>query len=622
MRLDDLKNYKNPDGTFRSWNIEGPSSPKPKYWDSPYTQIYENTNDYRTYRLYGDIGLGYQFTDYLKLTGNLRMDLDHSGGEARIATGTLNEGGNGGFANFTGDSKELNYEAILNFNKTFKKITVNANAGGNIRKNDLRAYFQSTVGGLTTPNFYNISASKDRPTVVNKLFERQVNSLFGNVSIGYNNFLYLEGSARNDWSSTLPAQNNAYFYPSVSASFILSELLPQSNLLSFAKIRAGFAKVGTDVDPYQIRPIYNVGNPFGSDPTMFIPDRLLNENLKPGLSQSYEMGVDLKFLRNRIGLELTYYQNDNKNQIIPIPTPSGSGYSTALINAGNIQTKGLELHIFANPIKTPAFNWNFDINLDQSTSKVIKLADGLTNYQLGETWRGLTINAREGEQWGLFEGRKIQIDPASGKRMVDDEGHYLFELNKPLGSVLPKFKGGFVNSLSWKDIVFRFNIDFIVGGKFFSVTRMFNAYSGLAAETAGLNELGKPKRDPVADGGGILLDAVTADGKQNTHRIETQEFYEGDAFALHDYWIFDQTYVKLREVSLGYNLPKNLFKSSKNGAKTGIKSAYIGLLVRNPVLLYSAIGGGIDISEAESYWTEGGQLPPVRSIGLNLRLGF
>jgi hypothetical protein len=189
-------------------------------------------------------------------------------------------------------------------------------------------------------------------------------------------------------------------------------------------------------------------------------------------------------------------------------------------------------------------------------------------------------------------------------------------LNKPLGSVLPTVKGGFANSLTYHNFVLRFNMDFVVGGKFFSVTRMFNAYSGLAAETAGTNELGKPKRDPVADGGGILLDAVTADGKPNTVRVDAQELYEDKLFALHDNWIFDQTYLKLREVAVGYNFPTTKW------AKTPFKSAYIGLVVRNPWLIYGAVGKGIDVSEAELYWTEGGQLPSVRSFGVNFKLGF
>ena len=616
LKIEDLKNYKNPDGSFRSWNIGGPTDPKPKYWDSPYTQMYENTNSYTQERLFGDMGLTYQFTDHLKASVIARSDIDTYNGEGRIAAGTLNAGGKGAFSNFSAKQKEINYEGLLSFDQNFDKISVSLNGGGNMRTNDTKLYFQETVGGLTTPGFYNIAASKDRPNVVYNLFRRKVNSLYANASVGFNNLIYIDASARNDWSSTLPPANNSYFYPSVSMSFVFSEFLSKNSFLSFGKLRAGYAKVGTDVGPYQTATIFNTIPPFGDFPVQGIPSRLLNEDLKPGLSSSYEGGIDLKFFNNRLGLEFTAYQNDNKDQIIPIPVSSTSGYSTALINAGNIQTKGLELHLNIVPIKTTDFNWNFDINLDRSKSKVIKLAEGLTNYQLGSTWRGLTINAREGEEWGLFVGRKIQINEATGKRVVDDHGHFVFDLNKPLGSVLPKFKGGMVNSISWKDLVLRFNVDFIVGGKFFSVTRMFNAYSGLAAETAGLNELGKPKRDPVANGGGILLDAVTEDGKPNTVRIEAQELYENDLFALHDYWIFDQTFVKLREIALGYNIPKRVLG---NGA---FKTLYIGAVVRNPWLIYGAAGKGIDVSEAETYWTEGGQLPSVRSFGLNVKIGF
>lgn len=616
LSIDDLKNYKNPDGTFRSWNIGSPEDAQPKYWDSPYTQVYENTNAAIQNRIFGDLGLTYQFTDYLKASVTARQDIDSYTGEGRIAAGTLNEGGKGGYSNFASSSKESNYEALLSFNKRMDKISLSANAGGNMRQNQAAIFFQSTVGGLSTPGFYNIAASNNRPNIINRTVQRKVNSLYANASFGYGDFFYVDASVRNDWSSTLPKANNSYFYPSVSTSFIFSDFLPKNNILSFGKIRAGYAKVGTDVDPYQILPVYATGNPFGSNPTQFIPTRLLNDNLVPGLSSSYEGGIDLKFLNNRLGIEFTAYQNDNKDQIIPIPVPAGSGYSTALINAGNIQTKGVELHISATPIKTRDLTWTLDLNFDQSKSKVISLAEGLTNYQLdGPTWRTLTVNAREGKDWGVLVGKKISIDPASGKRIVDANGHYVVTDNNELGSVLPKFKGGFVNSLNYKNFVFRFNIDFIVGGKFFSTTRMFNAYSGLAEETAGLNELGKPKRDPVANGGGILLDAVTADGKANTKRIETQDFYEGDLFALNDYWIYDQTYAKLREVSLGYNVPKSVF------GKTGMKGIYVGLLIRNPTLLYSKVAG-VDISESENYWTEGGQLPPVRSIGLNVKLTF
>lgn len=617
LSIEDLANYKNPDGTFRSWNIGGPRDPKPKYWDSPYTQMYESTNFNNNDRIYGSLGLSYKITDFLTASVVSRKDWRNYYGEGRIAYGTLNAGGLGAFANYVSTGYENNNEALLAFNKGFDKISVVANLGGNIRYAKTNVSAQSTVGGLTTPGFYNIAASKDRPGVSTLSYERQVNSVYGNVSIGYDNIVFLEGTVRNDWSSTLPKANNSYMYPSIGGSVVLTEILPKNNTLSYAKVRGSYAQVGTDVGPYAIGLTYNTGNPFGSNPTQYLPTQLPNQDLKPGLSSAVEGGIDLKFFKNRLSMEFTAYKNNNKDQIIGLSVPSTSGYSSALINAGLILTQGFEIHIGATPVSKPnGFSWDTDLNFDRNTSKVAELSEGLTNYQLGgPTWRTLTVNARVGEQWGLLVG-KGYVTNDKGENVVGADGHYLVKDNKVIGSALPKFKGGFLNTFTYKNWSLRANIDFIVGGKFFSTTKMFNAYAGLAEETAGLNELGNPKRDPVSDGGGIILPGVTADGKLNTTRVETQEFYEDKMFGFNEKWTYDQTYVKFRELSLGYSFPKNIF-----GGKV-FKTARVSAIVRNPILIYSAVGGGIDISEAEVYWTEGGQLPPVRSFGLNFNLGF
>jgi TonB-linked SusC/RagA family outer membrane protein len=620
LKMDDLRNYQNPDGTFRSWNIGGPTDPRPKYWDSPYTQAYENTNTNRSDRLFGDIGLTYQFTPALKASATVRRDQNAYYQQGRIAIGTLNEGGLGGFSTLNTNSRENNYEVLVNYNQNFKDLSVVANAGGNIRYNRTDVLFQATQGGLSAPGFYNIAASINRPLANNFLFERQVNSVFGNVSLGFRDFVFVEASIRNDWSSTLPKANNSYLYPSISGGLIFTEFIAKNNILSYGKIRAGYAQVGTDVGPYQTALAYTAGLPYGDKPTAYLPGTLPNTSLKPGLSESVEGGIDLKFLNNRIGLEFTAYQNNNKNQIIPLPVAPTSGYTNAVVNAGLIRTTGLELHLYANPVRSQSgFNWEFDINVDRNRTEVVELASGLTNYQIdGPQWRTLTLNARAGQEWGLLVGQGIQKD-AQGRNMVYSSGAnaglYIKQDNVELGSVLPKFKGGWLNTFSYKNLTLRVNTDFVVGGKFFSTTKMFNAGSGLAAETAGLNELGKPLRDDPATGGGVLLDGVTEDGKQNTTRVDAQNLYEGWLFALNERWIYDKTYIKLREVSFGYNLPNRLINK-------WAKSVNISLIARNPLLIYSAVGGGIDISESETIWYEGGQLPPVRSFGVNVRLGF
>jgi hypothetical protein len=343
------------------------------------------------------------------------------------------------------------------------------------------------------------------------------------------------------------------------------------------------------------------------------------------MSSSYEGGIDLQFFNKRLGLEFTAYKNENSNQIIPLAVASTSGYNNAVVNAGLITTSGLELHISAQPVKTEAFIWELDINADRNQSKVIKLTEQSNNYRLdGPQWRALTLNAREKQDWGMLEGVGIKKDE-NGRKVVysatpenikaGKAGLYVKENNVNLGNVLPKFKGGIINAFEYKGLTLQTSTDFVVGGKFFSVTRMFNAGSGLAAETAGNNELGNPKRDDPANGGGVLLDAVTEDGQPNTYRVDTQNLYENWLFALNEEWIYDKTYIKLREVSLGYKVPKRYLGKY-------LKSASVALIGRNLLLIYSAIGGGIDISETETLWYEGGQLPPVRSVGVTFRVGF
>lgn len=612
ISIEDLRNYKNEDGSFRSWNIGGPLDPKAKYWDSPYTQMYANTNLAAQHRIFGNLGLIYKFSDFLSASIKARRDYAAYTQEGRVASGTVFAGGLGQFAYLSASALEENYEGLLNFSKTYGVISVFGNIGGNVRKNRTDGSYQATEGGLTSPNFYAISASVNRPTSRNYRFASRVNSVFGNLSIGYKDFLFVEGSLRNDWSSTLPKKNNSYLYPSISGSLVFSELLPASGVLSYAKLRAGYAQVGTDVGPYQTSLTYTVST-YNSIPTMFLPGTLPNQDMKPGMASSYEGGVDLKFLQNRFGIELTAYRNDNRNQIIPLPVVPTSGYNSALINAGLIQTNGIELHLYANPVRSESgFNWEFDINADRSRSRVVELQEGLTNYLLGSDWITITNNARKGEDWGLLVGRKAKR--LDGKKVVDEAGNYLYDDAQPLGSILPKFKGGFLNTFRYKNLTLRLNTDFVVGGKFYSMTMAFLEGSGLSASTVGKNSLGNPKRDPVSEGGGIILDGVYQNGQTNTTAIDARTYYK-KAYTIDETYVFDRSYIKMREISLGYTVPQRYLGKL-------VKTASVSLIARNPFMIWSAIGRGIDISEAERNWSDGGQLPPVRSIGLNVKVGL
>lgn len=647
LDMKQLQTYRNPDGSYRSWNITGPENTTPLYWDNPYTEVNENNTHYRNEKLFGDLGLTYKITDFLSASVVARKDLNNYNFDNRIASGTKRLAS---FGVVSVLSVEDNYEGLLALDKKVGDIAVKANAGGNIRRNTLNYVAESTSGGLATPDLYNIGNSVGRPNTSNAFSEREVRSIYGSVSVDYKDLIYLEGTARNDWSSTLPKGNNSYFYPSGSLSFVFSELIEEKRVLSFGKIRGAVAQVGSDIGPYQITPTFAAGNPVASNPTQSLPTRLPNTNLKPGLSTSYEGGFDLKFFNNRIGLEFTAYTTDNINQILPLSVPSSSGYTSALVNAGNIRSSGMELHLNALPVKMKDFSWEIDINIDRNRSKVIELSDNLKAYRLdnigatignqGSTnsafsgvpifgGSSLSLVAREGKDWGVIVGRKIRTyqavdaagnavdNPSNGKRLVGPDGFYLYDAGQDIASILPDFKGGVFNTLKYKNLTLKFMFDFVIGGKFYSTTRMFNAGSGLSQQTTGLNDKGKPVRDDPATGGGVrLADAVKADGTPNDIYVDAQTLYETKLFDLNEFWTFDKTYVKMREINLGYTFPMGMLK------KTPFRSATVAVLVRNPFLIYSKVGGGIDPSETQSLWGEGGQLPPVRSYGLNVKFSF
>lgn len=616
LDMDRLKQYRNPDGTFRSWNIRSPENARPLYWNNPYYEAYENAPDDSRDRVYGNFSATYKLTDALKVSGFLRTDFYNQKIEERIASGGLD-------LDFYSMSQRIgredNYEILFQYDKTFGDISVTANAGGNIRKNKYSYMYEGTVGGLAVPDFYNIDASVDRPTTDTYKSNKTVRSVYGNVSLGYQNTIFLDATLRNDWSSSLPEANNSYLYPSITSSFVFTELMGGGgNFLSFGKLRLSYAQVGSDVDAYEIAQIYSVSTPYGSYPNLQVPNTNANPNLKPALSSSYEAGLDLRFWNGKVNLDFAYYRNDNKDQIINLTLPGSSGFSQALVNAGNIRSEGVELSIGGTPIQKRDFSWDVNLNLAHNTSTVVELAAGLKNRQLQSAFWGMTINAKVGEEWGTLIGTGFKYAD-NGLPIINEDGSYVKEQNKDLGTTLPTATGGFTNTFRYKNFDLTAFVDFQIGGQFYSVTRMFNAYSGLGIETAGNNDKGNPLRDPVADGGGVRVDGVLEDGTATTVYVDPYDHFSG-MFGLHENWIYDATYVKLREVRLGYNLPATLID------KTPFHTINVAFIAKNLWLIHTEVDG-LDPSEfgsgANGYaYFESGQLPGVRSLGFNVRLGL
>ncbi|WP_315815375.1 TonB-dependent receptor domain-containing protein [Paraflavitalea speifideaquila] len=289
-----------------------------------------------------------------------------------------------------------------------------------------------------------------------------------------------------------------------------SELMGKNNILSFGKFRASIARVGTDIGPYNTLASYPLGinyvKPVGASnvtySTQTIPNRRTNENLAPTLSTSYEAGLDLRFLKSRVRMDLNYYFREAKGQIIPVNVPGSTGYTSQLINAGNIRNYGVELTLGGTPVKKPNFSWDMDFNFAVNRNKVIELADGIDNIQSGLDGSSLStgfvgspalsLNAKVGKPYGMIIGNSIKKDPATGQRLIGDDGLYVTEDNKDLGTILPEFTGASRTPFITK-MYSSLSRSTSSGGRFISTTKMFNAASGLSEETVGLNERGNPR---------------------------------------------------------------------------------------------------------------------------------
>ncbi|PHN07224.1 SusC/RagA family TonB-linked outer membrane protein [Flavilitoribacter nigricans DSM 23189 = NBRC 102662] len=637
LSMDRLADYKNPDGTFRSWNMRSPTNTRPQYWDSPYFSVFENYSTDSRSRYYGNIGLTYQVSDNLTIKGAIRRDDYTQRLEERNATGGLDLDR---YREFVAQGREDNYELLAVFADNFGKFSLDATLGGNIRNNSYHSDDVSTAGGLTAPNLFNIEASVDRPNVARTIRNKKVNSVFGSATLGYNSFAYLGVTLRNDWSSALPANNNGYLYPSISGSLVFSELL-NSNVISFGKLYGSVAQVGADLNPYQTNLLYNFGaNPYGSNATFSVPNTLPNQDLLQTLSTSWETGIDVRMFNDRFGFNAIYYEGNVENDILTVQIPGSSGYSSALVNAGLFTSKGIELALYGTPVRSGNFNWDVRLNYARNRTTVEKLYQDLGNYKLadgigGQGWGGFTINAIVGQEWGLARGRGFTYDDA-GNYVITEGGRYVIDNNKDLGSILPDFQGGFLNTFTIGNFSINAMIDFQAGGQFFSVTKMFNAYSGLGEDTVGDNALGNPVRDPVlntsgeavtsvlrgdaaANSGGVLVEGVSESGEPLSVLVDAVSYY-GRLFGVHERWLYDASYVKLRELSVGYTLPKEKL------GNLPVQSIGFSLIGRNLWLINSNVDG-LDPSEIlpganNLVFEERGGLPGVRSFGARLNVTF
>ncbi|WBL26178.1 SusC/RagA family TonB-linked outer membrane protein [Zunongwangia sp. HGR-M22] len=618
LDIDRLKDYRR-GGQVVSWNINSPTNARPLYWDSPYLSVNEAKVPQTKNSLYGKIGISYDF--YSDLTGSIELRKNYEAYEStfRSPWGGLNTPAYG-----EGESYESTDElfGILNYDHDLNDdFDITANVGFELQDYNFKNINASTTGGLQADGFYSLNTSVGRPNVSSYKEDRKRQSVFSKASIGFKGILFLDGSARLDWQSTATPSDNRVETYGGSFSFIFSKLLEQNDLINFGKLRGSFAQAPQFPDIYDIVQTYDVGTPYSGYGSLSYPGTLVNPSLIGGVREEMEFGTEFKLLNSRIGLDVTYFEKTDERLPVSVSLDGSTGYTATRSNDGKQTYNGWEISLNLVPARTDDFEWNFTTNFATLERTVDQISPGINTNVLASTWGGTSLQERTGEEWGAIYGRKYSRDE-DGNILLSSSGQPRYESSQYLGNVLPDFTGGMSHYLQYKNLSLSFDIDFQKGGKIFSTTKMFNAYSGLSTETVGNNNLGNPLRDPVTDGansGGVFIEGVDENsGEPVSYHVDAQTYYESYMFGLAEEWLYNNSYVKLRQARIDYTIPKNLLTN------TPFKDINIGAYANNLWLIYSSIDG-IDTSEIEDpdyAWTEGGQLPMARTIGLNVTLSF
>ncbi|GAB3200697.1 TonB-linked SusC/RagA family outer membrane protein [Pontibacter aydingkolensis] len=594
--IDKLRNYKNEDGSQFNWNYN--------YHNNPYWIVYENLNSNQRDRVIGNASVKYDFTNWLNLMVRGGSDFFTDDRKRVWAKGTL-DFPDGRFYEQAIYQNETNLDFLLSANKDITSdITLSGSFGGNKRRNTYRMN-DVLVRALAVPGIYNISNAVGNPSPSNFRSQRVVNSLYGTGTFGFRDYFFVDVTARNDWSSTLPAANNSFFYPSVSTSLVFTDAFNlNSGVLSYGKVRASWAQVGNDTDPYRVAGTFAANDPWDGRPNLTYTNTLANANLKPELTTSFEVGTDLRFFQDRAFIDLTYFSKSTTDQIVPVTRSGSSGFTHQIVNIGEITNKGIELQLGGTPVRTEGgFSWDVLVNFSRIRNEVVSLTEGLNAYQLGLYW-GVGLEARPGEKYGALVGSTYLRDD-QGRKLIDATGRPRRGPNEVLGSIMPDWTGGVRNSFAYKGFNFNFLIDTRKGGDIFSVTHMFGLYAGVTEETLEGREEG------------LLIEGIGPDGNPNTVRVSAQRYNQG-LYGLHEAHVFDGSFVKLREVVFGYDLPQSIT------SKVKLRGASINVVGRNLWLIHSNIphvdpetAFGADIA---SQGFEFGALPSTKSWGVNLRL--
>jgi len=601
---DELGNY-----TLYNWQQE--------YHANPYYVAYRNTTTYKRDRTFGKASLWLKPTDWLKFEGRLGVDFFSSNQLSRTEYDP--EYPDGYFRDYSRYTMEFNADFIGYVNKNFGAISFNALVGANFRDYD---YALKWIGGdqLIVRGLYTVTNVVGSPLSSESHSRRRSNSVFANASFGWKNQVYIDLSARNDWDSTI---EKSFFYPSVSGSWILSETFPaisQSSWVNFTKLRAGWAMVGSATDPYRN------GSYYRSEPTgmrgvglVSNPFILPPKGLRPEMVKTWEVGVEAVFLQNRLRFDAAYYYKASTDQIMNLNTPTSTGYTSMVVNAGKITNKGLEVQLNADIVKNKdGFIWTATVNWAKDRSKIEKLYADYKTYQIGRNW-GCRNYAVPGKSWGTLRGTGFVYNK-DGSILVED-GFPVYEEDLNIGDVTPKWLGSIRNEFGYKNWSLGFMLDFRRGGDIYSLSQSFGTYTGIYDYTA----KGDLRENGLILGKNYMTDKVfkTEDGKVNDVVVNAQDFF----YMYYDICqlaTIDGSFLKLREAYLTYTFPKASIAKTKF-----ISDAKISLIGSNLALLWTHKSNLIGLDpESTTESTNAGvgfesnTYPPSRSIGIKLALTF
>lgn len=589
---------------FLSWGV------------NPHLIVNENLNAFNHNRTFGNVKLSYQLSDDLSIFARVARDAYDDLRTSRKAPGQPTVA-NGRYREQDVSLSETNVDAYLSYRKDISdKIEFEGNLGGNLFKQEIFNKVAETRN-LAIPGIYSLSNAADVPLVDQYNAEKRINSVYGALKFGFDEKLYVDVTARNDWSSTLPSDNNSYFYPSVGVSAILSEMMTMPAAISNARLRASFAQTGNDTDPYLTNRVFATGLIPGS---ISNSDLLVNPELRPESTSAIEVGLDLELFKNRIGLTLDYYQNTTKDQILRADISHASGAAAKLINAGEIQSSGIELLANVQAVTAKDFKWNTMLLWQTNQAKVLELEDGVETFIIAQGPEGATIEARPGGLMGDIYGRGFARSP-SGDIIYDTSTGIAIPQTASekikVGNYNPDWTAGWINNISYKKLNLRVHLDYRHGGDFYSLTGSQLYRSGSVTETLEYRE-----KDIVPEG---VVEQADGSFAANTVSSPGYDYYR-------NYWVrsnieantYDATFMKLREIALGIDLGDAL----KN-VIPAFESAHLSVFARNlftwtktdfvrhfdpEVLTFT---GGSYIRGFET-----GQMPGTATYGFNLKIGL